>query len=106
MNAYELIERVKSDFESRGFSFERFGNNFGTPHMYESGARFIYLEPTCRHNGTVENVTATISVFEMDKIWGRCSGSLNTLLKVKVPKNASDKVIANRVSKAIEEFNK
>ena len=106
MNAYELIERVKSEFESRGFSFERMGNDYITPHKMVTGTRFIHLEPTWRHNGTEENVTVTISVLEVEKVWSEHSGALTRLVKVKTPKDASDKVIANRVAKTIEAYNK
>lgn len=105
MNAYELIERVKSEFEKSGFRFEQQGSDYYTPCEMESGARYIYAEPTWRHNGTEQNVTVTVRVLEVDKLYSRHSASLKTLLKVKVPKDASDKIIANRVAKAIEAFN-
>lgn len=105
MNAYELIERVKSEFETSGFEFKAQGSDFYTEHVMKEGARFIGLNPTWRHNGTEENVTVTIKVFEVATVWSETSGSLKTKIKIKVPKNASDKVIANRVYKALEAYN-
>lgn len=105
MNAYELIERVKKEFEANGFEFKAQGSDYYTECEWKVGARRIGLEPTWRHNGTVENVTVTISVLELVKIWSETSGRYKLPIKFKVPKNASDKVIQNRVAKAIESYN-
>lgn len=106
MNAYELLERVKTEFESSGFSFKSQGSDYYTEHEWKVGARFIGIKPTWRHNGTEENVTVTITVLEIDKIWSAVSGRYKLPISFKVPKNASDKVIRNRVAKAIEAYNR
>ena len=106
MNAYELLERVKTEFESNGFRFKDQGSNYYSEHEWKEGARLIGIKPTWRHNGTEENVTVTITALEIDKIWSETSGRYKLPINFKVPKNASDKVIRNRVAKAIEEYNK
>ena len=106
MDAYELTERVKSEFESNGFKFKAQGSNYYTEHEWKEGERLIGIKPTWRHNGTEENVTVTITVLEIDKIWSKTSGRYKLPINIKVPKNASDKVIKNRVAKAIESYNK
>ena len=68
MNAYELLERVKTEFESNGFRFKAQGSNYYSEHEWKEGSRFIGIKPTWRHNGTEENVTVTITVLEIDKI--------------------------------------
>ena len=106
MNAYELLERVKKEFESNGFRFKSQGSNYYTEHEWKVGARLIGIKPTWRHNGTEEDVTVTITVLDIDKIYGAGCGRYKLPINIKVPKNASDKVIKNRVAKAIESYNK
>ena len=105
--ASNLLERVVNEFANNGIILKNFRgwNSWRTDHEYITGDRYFVVEVTYRHNGTEEDVTVTIEVKEVGKIICEESCWLNLIAKIKVPKNASDRVISNRVKKAIEAFN-
>jgi hypothetical protein len=106
MVARELVSKITNEFEKNGIELKNvYGDVWRSEHEYVTGERYFMCEETHRRNGTAVNVTATIFVHEVGTVWGTMSCSLRQLAKIKVPKNASDKVVANRVSKAIEAFN-
>ena len=92
----ELLARTVDALRAEGYepdwiNFARRNANEPLPqktfHVYE----------TCRRNHIQEdNVTVTISITSWSGDWGK------TLGKVKVPKDASEKVLKSRVKKAIE----
>lgn len=63
----------------------------------EIGDHYISVEEVHRHNGTEQNVTVRLCVFEKDG-----KHTARRVFMVKVPKGASDKVLANRVTQVIE----
>lgn len=106
MNARELLTRVIAEFEKNGVTLNNvYSNVWRSDHEYKSGERRFYVSEVYRHNGTEENTTVKIIVDEVNKVWGAQSCSLIEVIALKVPKNASDRVIANRVKKAIEAYN-
>lgn len=108
MNASELIIRVNNELNAQGIKTS--GNTFfqyWSEYTPAVGEKYIVLEQTYRSNGTEENVTATISVHVIDSVssvTSRCFCA-KRIAKVKVPKDASDKVISKRVAAAIEAMN-
>lgn len=105
MNACELSDKVKAEFESHGINFSHIGcSHYNSNTEWVKGARIIFIDPTWRRNGTEEDVTVTVHVSEFTKVIGY-SASTKEIIRIKVPKNASDKVIQNRVSKVINAYN-
>lgn len=99
--ALKLIKRVIENVEKRNFLFvsiDSIGFTSDFKNM-EIGCKYLTCNTVNRHNGTDENVSVDINV-EM-----KTSGSgSQRLFRVRVPKNASDKVINNRIDKAIEQL--
>lgn len=61
-----------------------------------------HIDETFRRNySELENVTVTIEIVRWTKEYV-CSASGKRIARIKVPKDASDKVINSRVEKAIE----
>ena len=100
--AHELLCRVLKVFEENGIDMDdkAFINGVrrGRSGRLEDGERTFLVEETYGHNGAAENTTVTIKVTQLE---GVC---LTPICKLKVPKNASDKVIRNRVEKALESY--
>lgn len=99
---WKLLERVYAELMNRGI--EPVGiETFGDWRDQENGERFITIQTVNRHNGTEENVTAQIDVMEMTsgKKGDGCR-CMKRVFSIKVPKEASDKVIKNRIDKALE----
>ena len=106
MNAKNLVKRVADCFAENGIkTVNHFGSQHYSEHQNVSGERFFLIDEVHRHNGTSENVTARIEVLEVKTVWSEMSCSLKTIDVIKIPKNASDRVISNRVLRAIESFN-
>lgn len=102
MNATELMKRVISEIEKHGLKCEE--QNFATytKHAHEVGATMLYIEEVYRHNGTEENTTVNIEAQEVMTVYEENIYRVKRIGSIiKVPKNASDKVIRNRVEKAI-----
>ena len=106
MNANELCDMVKSELESHGFILNHFGSHHYSSDYtkWEKGGRDIVIFPTQRHNGTEENVTVTIEINELRCVYGEGCASGKRIFSTRVPKNASNKVIQNRVLKTIAAF--
>lgn len=104
MQVDELFARTKAEFKSRGFVIydNVIGNWFYIEGRRELGARDGQVHETYRRNGTAEDVTVTIEIFEVTKMdSGRVYGS-KRINKIKIPKNASDRVLKNRIDRAEE----
>lgn len=99
MKASELKEKVLNRLEERGLNVGcidfRFVEGF-------TGGNHIAVKEVWRHNGTDENVSVDIKYFvTLGKI-SDYSESFKLVGSVRVPKNASDKVIDNRIDKFME----
>lgn len=106
MNASELVIRVNAEMNAQGIKTNNYYGKYWTEHENKLGARLAIIEEVYRSNATSEDVTAKIEVYEANGL--NLSGNINSLkgiAKIKVPKNASDKVIAKRVAAAIEALN-
>ena len=99
MKASELKERVLNRLEERGLNVGlidfRFVEGF-------TGGNHIAVREVWRRNGTDENVSVDIDYYvSLGKI-SDYSESFKSVGSVRVPKNASDKVIDNRIDKFME----
>ena len=97
----ELINRVVKAFEDEGYGVYWVNHIHDVDNKTEDNGKTFSVYETCRMNhrwDEMENVTATIAVIN----WGKSSGKI--VAKIKVPKDASDKVIKSRVLKAIEVY--
>lgn len=95
-----LMDRVIEAFRGKGY--EPFWiNRVRSDRVSETApSKTIGVSETFRMNNVrLDNVTVTIEVTEWEGHSGR------RIFKTKVPKNASDKVINNRVDKVIEVLN-
>lgn len=106
MNAKELSNRARKRFIEEGYKItmmSKDGSRFSVNQQdwrkgYTVGLRAVWVAPTYRHNGAPEDVTVTMRVFETTNVYG--AGKI--IAKIKIPKNASENVLNNRVQKAIE----
>jgi len=102
MNATTLITRAAKRFEELGYTVDcesQFGTCYTINYAKENGHKHIWMETTYRNNGTDEDVTVTMIITEItNSEYGICK----QLGKIKIPKNASEKVLNNRINKAIE----
>lgn len=107
MNAKALVKRVAEELERRGFEMEErcYGRMYTSKQEYINGHRYFEIEEIYRNNATEENVTAKIIVTETIEVIDDYRCRIKQLGEIRVPKNASDKVIANRVNKAMEIYN-
>lgn len=97
----ELLERTIEVINSKGYKVDIVNHRIvdWTP-GYIPHEKGIGIQETCRRNNrNEENVTVTIYVYQKNG-----SHSNRIIGKVKVPKNASDKVISSRVTKIIEMY--
>lgn len=97
--ATTLLERAIQRFEEIGYNPREASSTVYTidTHNHVKGTRWLYIHTTDHHNGADEDVTITIEVYE---VINDCSIS-KRVEKIKVPKQASDKVLNNRIEKAI-----
>lgn len=104
MTASKLLDRVVEGFRTKGV--EPWWINYKhEPDTDIVPNKTIHVHETDRMNYRydLENVTVTIEVTEWEREnYGGASGK--RLFKIKVPKNASDKVINNRIDKALEYY--
>lgn len=102
MNATALITRAAKRFEELGYTVEcksQSGTCYIINYVKESGHKHIWMETTYRNNGTDEDVTVTMDITGViNSEYGTCK----RLGKIKIPKNASENVLNNRIQKAIE----
>ena len=92
--AWKLDERIVSEMNKRGI--EPDGIVLWDGCRKPLGTRLIGVEPVYRSNGTSEDVSAKIVIHEQVK-WG-----VIRIAKIKVQGGASDRVINNRIDKALE----
>ena len=121
INMSELKKKVFTDYDSPAFILmERVINEMGKREIepyyimgihiptacendnktwfdIEIGKKYIGINTVSRHNGTAANVTVEIAVSEKTS-----KLSAKRLCIVKVPKDASDKVINKRIDKILE----
>lgn len=101
--AVELLKRVVESAEARSLSFV-FISGLGNTKEYEQieiGEKYLACDTVYRHNGTNENVSVDIQVYQKTS-----NNGSKRLLKVRVPKDASDNVINKRITAAVEELTK
>lgn len=91
--AWKLVERIVSEMNKRGI--EPDGIVLWDGGSKPLGTRLIGVEPVYRSNGTSEDVSARIVIDEVVKF-----GEIR-IAKIKVQGGASDKVINNRIDKAL-----
>ena len=103
-NVDMLKDRVIKALRDRGFEVNEGKFTAYTVHEKKAGEKWIWIHETYRGNGTDENVTVTMEVQTYHEAYDFeiGFGMISTLAKFKVPKNASDKVINNRIDKCIE----
>lgn len=95
--AWELLERVVEKLGERGIEPDAI-NGW---HVQDFGkGKVMDIETVYHHNGASDNVTVRMTVAEFEPT-GR-GGWFKGLIDVRVPKNASDRVINNRIDKIIE----
>ena len=95
-----LLNRVVKEIESRGYELTFINYSLGGSRQLKEKA--IDVHETYRYNHSdKDNITVTIEVttWNLNNLCGK------RLFKLKVPANASDKVISNRVDKVIEFYN-
>ena len=104
MTVEKLLDRVVEGFRSKGvepwwINYKHETWNDVVPN------KTIHVHETDRQNYRydLENVTVTIEVTEWEHEFGGCASG-KQIFKTKVPKNASDKVINNRINKALEYY--
>lgn len=101
-NVIELMERTVQRLTELGYTLReetKGGKGYVLDtHNHAKGSRSLYIKTTYRHNGTAEDVTVTIEVLE---VINERYKVLRCLDKIKVPKQASEKVLNNRIQKAI-----
>lgn len=100
MNAYNLIERTMKNFKDRGYTVKCLSKSndwFIIGNHKNRGDRHISVSVTYRHNGAAENVTVTMEIIETLNDFG-CG---KRIAKIKIPKNASERVLNNRIDSAI-----
>lgn len=95
--SFELLVRVCKALEEKGIYIDSINNIGYVGDTWSVGDRCVSVKEVYRSNGTEENVTVKIDVME-------CNGerSAKRIGFVKVPKDASDKVIQKRISQALE----
>lgn len=105
-NVQNLVERVAEAIRKNGIEpYFIDGHHKDWKIGDHPPKRTMDVAQTFRYNHSdLENITATITVSEWTvSRYGSCTGK--QLLKIKVPANASDKVIQNRINKALAVYN-
>lgn len=95
--SFELLVRVCKSLEEKEICIDSINGISYKGDPWVVGNKYISVHEVYRSNGTEENVTVKIDVLECD---GERSG--RRVGFVKVPKNASDKVIQKRISQVLE----
>ena len=111
--AEELVKRIVTEFKARGYEVNA---KLAIDHftgetvvcwyeLYrEDRERELRIAETYRHNGTSENVTAKVIVWERVVTSQGGSYPRAKLYETKIPYEASKRVINNRIDKALEKF--
>lgn len=95
--SFELLVRVCKAIEEKDVPIGFINGTGCKGDTWSVGDRYIGINEVYRSNGTEEDVTVKISVMECDS-----ERSAKRIGFVKVPKNASDKVIQKRISQVLE----
>lgn len=100
--AFALLERVVNAMGEKGVDpYSVMGVHVPAAHEnwfdYEPSTKYIDVSMVSRHNGTAENVSVKISLYEKTG-----KHSAKRIFEVKVPKNASDNVINKRIDAVME----
>lgn len=86
--ANDNINFIKSDYSNYSYA-----NNY-------NGEKTIFIEDVYKHNGSKENCSVRIIVYKVIDGW-----KLDPLyISDKITENASERVIKNRINKALEKF--
>lgn len=95
--AWALLVRVVEEINKQGMKIIWIQNVGGKGEYDELkyGEKFIGVKKVYRSNATQEDVSVKIEVWQKGNNW-----SASRIGTVKVPKDASDKVIRNRIEKA------
>lgn len=95
--AWKLLERVMEKLAERGIEPDVLN---GYHKVDLKKGRVLFAETVYHHNGASDNVTVRMSVTEYNP--GEYGRSFKQIINAKVPKNASDRVINNRIDKIVE----
>ena len=100
--AFKLLERVYKALEDRGLQVMSINCTSlkSETDQLNDGDRYIGIKTIYRNNGTDEDVSVDIII--MEEYQGKWYKSGKQIAKVRVPKEASDRVITNRINKAVE----
>ena len=94
-----LRAKVSKRIEERSpFKFDIIESNYETRAKIDD--KRLVIEEVFRHNGTSENCSIRIIVDKVDD-WGRVKGLYNS---GKITEKASNRVINDRIDKALEKF--
>lgn len=94
-----LLNRVVKEIENKGYELTFINHSSNGRKLKE---KTINVHETYRYNHSdKDNITVTIDI----TTWNLINNSGERRFKIKVPANASDKVISNRVDKVIEFYN-
>ena len=100
--AWALLEKVIKALENESVD-AYFVQHTHVPQAYDKeadintiGSKYLHVSILHRHNATEVNVSVRIDVVEKTGEW-----KYTRLARIKVPKDASDKVIKNRVAAAL-----
>ena len=97
--SWKLVERIAAEMAKRGIEPNGIEVYWDSTESDPIGTRYIVLYMVHRHNGTEVNVSADIAIYEkINKI------AKQRIAKFRVPKDASDRVINNRIDKAFAYF--
>ena len=92
--AWKLLVRVCDILAQKGYE-PRCIEGFGDCSSATTG-RYISVSTVHKHNAAEEDTSVDISIYEID---GR--NSAKCVIKIRVHKESSNKVIANRIDKAV-----
>lgn len=94
--AWKLLERVVATLNERGIEPDVI--NCKSDENMKDG-KILVVETVYHHNGADDNASVDLKVVGYEKTpWG---GRFQGIAKERVPKNASDRVINNRIEKII-----
>lgn len=94
--AWKLLERVVEKLGERGIEPDIINGC----HIQLEKGKVLFIDTVYHRNGANDNVTVKMSVAEFEP--SEYGGHFKGLIDVRVPKNASDRVINNRIDKIIE----
>lgn len=93
-----VIESIASKLESRGYKVESFVGNYRHFRDLPIGATYGFIEELYRSNGTAQDVNYRVGIERKTSEYGAYRTA-----QVKIPMNASERVINNRINKLFNE---